>query len=352
MTREKPRPQPRPSFPKESGLFQRARRFLKQHFPGQVPHLVVGYSGGRDSLALLVVLAELRRLGRCKLTVVHIDHALREESGEDAAQAVEIGTQVGVHVAVWRPERPLLETFPGRGIEDAARSYRYGALARVAEESGADAIAVGHHARDQAETILLHLLRGSGLAGLSGMSPDAVLPVPGAASGAEMRVVRPFLHEPPEALGEVVQQLDLPVIEDPSNTSPDFRRNRVRHELLPLMEDIAPGAAGRLVALADIAHEDGQALDSVSLLFLDRSLDGETLLWEALRGAPQGLRRRVVRQLLLRFTEANALRLDRVDAVIDLGVRGHGGKQVDVGEGWAVAYSRGRLDIVPPVNRR
>jgi tRNA(Ile)-lysidine synthase len=352
MTSETPRRQPRPSIPKESGLLQRARQFLKDHFPGQTPRLVVSYSGGRDSLALLLVLSELRRLDQCNLSVVHVDHALREESAEDASKAVEVGRQVGVKVAVWRPQRPLLETFPGRGVEDAARSYRYGALARVVEEAGADAIAVGHHARDQAETILLHLLRGSGLAGLGGMAPDAVLPVPGSVSGAEMRVIRPFLHEPPEALAEVVQLSGLPVIEDPSNTSPDFRRNRVRHELLPLLEDIAPGATGRLVALADIADEDDQALDNVSLLFLDRSLDGETLLWESLKGAPQGLRRRVVRHWLLRFTEADELSLDRVDAVIALASGSEGGKRVEIGGGWIVCLRSGRLDIVPPGKNR
>lgn len=352
MTSEKPRRQPRPSIPKESGLLQRARRFLKDHFPGRVPHLVVGYSGGQDSLALLLVLVDLRRLGRCELTVVHVDHALREESAEDAARAVEVGRQVGIEVAVWRPQRPLLETFPGRGIEDAARSYRYGVLAQVAGETGADAIVVGHHARDQAETILLHLLRGSGLAGLSGMAPDAVLPVPGSASGAEMRVIRPFLHEPPEALQEVVERSRLPVIEDPSNASPEFRRNRIRHELLPLMEDIAPGATGRLVAFADLARDDDRALDQGAAAMPGRSLDGGTLLWEALQGAPQGLRRRVVRQWLQRFAEFDELSLDRVDAVIELAERGQGGKHVDIGNGWVVEYSRGRLDIISPGKNR
>jgi tRNA(Ile)-lysidine synthase len=350
MASEKPRREPRPSIRKESGLLQRARQFLKDRFPGQTPRLVVGYSGGRDSLALLLVLAELRRLDRCKLTVVHVDHGLRAESAEDAARAVEIGKLLGVKVQTVRPERPLTETFPGRGVEDAARSYRYGALARVVEEVGADAIAVGHHARDQAETVLLHLLRGSGLAGLSGMAPDAVLPVPGSASGAEMRVIRPFLHEPPEVLSEVVEQSGLPVIEDPSNTSPDFRRNRVRHELLPLMEDIASGATGRLVAFADLARVDEDALDVVAGMSVE--LWGESLLWRRLVTAPLALQRRVVRLWLTEFTEVENLTSDRVDAVVEMANKGVDYKRVDLGDGWRIRYGYFQLDIIPPGKNR
>lgn len=353
MTREKPRPQPRPSFPKESGLFQRARRFLKEHFPGQVPHLVAGYSGGKDSLALLLVLRELDRLGACRLTAAHVDHRLRPDSAEAAERALKVASDLGVPCVLRAAPGSLRRAYPGQSVEDIARRFRYQQLTRVLEEVGADAIAVGHHRGDQVETVLLHILRGSGLAGLRGMLPDSLLAVtwmqkPGFGPATRVRIVRPFLHEPPEALAELVTASGLPVIEDPTNAEPDFARNRVRHELLLLIEDIAPGAAGRIVALADLAHEDDLALDNVSLLFLERALDGETLLWESLRGAPQGLRRRVVRQWLLRFSRVDELSLDRVDAVIDLASGGTGGKRVEIGDGWVVRHARGRLDIVPP----
>ena len=353
MTSETPRRQPRPSFPKESGLLQRARQFLKDHFPDQVPHLVVGYSGGRDSLALLLVFRELDRLGACRVTAAHVDHRLRPDSAAAADRAMGVARQLGVPCVLKTAQASLRKAHPGQSVEDVARRFRYQQLTRVVEEVGADAIAVGHHRGDQAETVLLHILRGSGLTGLRGMLPDSMLAVtwmqkPGFGPATQVRIVRPFLHEPPEALQQLVDASEMPVIEDPTNVEPDFTRNRVRHELLPLMEDIAPGSTGRLVALADIAHEDDQALDNVSLLFLDRALDGETLLWESLQGAPQGLRRRVVRHWLLRFAEVDELSLDRVDAVIDLAARGRGGKEVDVGGGWRVNHRSGRLDIIPP----
>ncbi|HEV2128154.1 MAG TPA: tRNA lysidine(34) synthetase TilS [Thermomicrobiales bacterium] len=330
----------------ESGLIQRVRRFLRDHFRGEAPHLVVGYSGGQDSLALLLVLGELERLGACRVTAAHVDHGLRPEAAQDAERVVEIGCALGVDVRVYRPETPLREQYRGRSVEDAARVFRYRTLASVVSTVNADAIAVAHHARDQAETVLLHVLRGSGLAGLSGMAADKVLPVPGSMSGVEMRVIRPFLHESPETLVELVERSGLPIIEDPSNTSPDFRRNRIRHALLPLMEDIAPGATGRLVSLADILRADEEALDDVSHLLLHRTTDDASrLVWDPIQGAPVGLQRRVVRHWILQSGFSGDLSRERIEAVVELTRRNEGGKQIEIGGGWSVRYAEGRLEL-------
>ncbi len=355
MNRRSPDQQLRvPESPQgESGLVQRVRQFLRDAFPGRRPHLLVGYSGGQDSVALLLVLSELDRLGTCRLSVVHVDHALRPDSAEAAERAVAVGLGLGLEVRVHRTEAPLRERFPGRSVEDAARIFRYQVLARTAAQAGADAIVVGHHARDQAETVLLHILRGSGLAGLAGMAADGVLPVPGSLSGERMRVIRPFLHEVPEVLAGLVARSGVPVIEDPSNADPVFRRNRVRHELLPLLEDIAPGAVGRVVSLADILHADEEALDDVARVLLARAADETgTLSWGTVRGAPVGLQRRVVRRWLLDHDPPGELGRERVDAVIGLAGRDEGGKRVEIGDGWEVAYARGRLALIRPEAHR
>lgn len=337
----------------ESGLVQRSRRFLQSSFRDQVPHIVAGYSGGKDSLALLLVFRELRRLGVCRLTAVHVDHGLRPDSAEDARGAMRVAEELGVTCVLKTAQVNLRQAFPGQSVEDIARRFRYQSLAQVLSDVGGDAIAVGHHRQDQAETVMLHLLRGSGLSGLKGMVPDGLLPV--SSSPTEnmepdtlVRVIRPFLHEDPSLLLEIVQRSGLGVFEDPSNVEPSFRRNRLRHELLPLMEDIAPGAASQLVSLADIVHEDDLALDDIAHALLERSLDGEALLWDYLQNAPQGLQRRVVRHWLLHFGKVSDLSLDRVDAVVQLGVRREGGKRVEIGEGWQVRFAKGRLEIVRP----
>jgi tRNA(Ile)-lysidine synthase len=355
MNRRSPDQQPRvpESLQGESGLVQRVRQFLRLAFAGGRPHLLVGYSGGQDSVALLLVLRELERVGACHLSVVHVDHALRPDSAEAAERAVAVGVGLGVAVRVHRTEAPLRERFPGRSVEDAARTFRYQVLARTSAASGADAIVVGHHARDQAETVLLHILRGSGLTGLAGMSADSVLPVPGSGSGERMRVIRPFLHEGPEVLAGLVARSGVTVIEDPSNADPAFRRNRVRHELLPLLEDIAPGAVGRVVSLADLLRSDEEALSDVASVLLDRAVDGAgALSWDPVRGAPVGLQRRVVRRWLLDHEPSGEVGRERVDAVIGLAGRGEGGKRVEIGGGWQVAYARGRLALIRPGSHR
>jgi tRNA(Ile)-lysidine synthase len=356
MSNPHSRRQPRPSIAKESGLLQRARQFLRERFPGTTPHFVVGYSGGQDSLALLLVLRELERLGACRVTAAHVDHGLRPDSTEAAERAMAVLAELGVPAVLKTAEGSLRRAYPGQSVEDIARRFRYQQLTRVLEEVGADAIAVAHHRRDQAETVLLHLMRGAGLAGLRGMVADHLLAVtwfqkPGYGPATMVRVVRPFLREAPEEIAAVAERSGLPIIEDGTNASLEFRRNRIRHELLPLMEEIAPGATGRIVSLAEIVHEDEVAFNEVSMMFLARSMDDEALMWEALQGAPKGLQRRVVRGWIEGIAQVDELSRERVDAVIELARRNEGGKRVELGDGWLVRFARGRLEVVRPGRR-
>jgi len=333
----------------ESGLVQRVRRFLRESFPDRSPHLVVGYSGGRDSLALLLVLRELQRLGSCRVTAVHVDHRLRPDASEAAARALVVAKSLGVTCVLVTADSDLREQASGQGIEDVARRFRYRSLARVLDEVDGDAVAVGHHQRDQAETVLLHVLRGSGLAGLRGMEADGTLVLDGPDPVVEIRVIRPFLHEAPESLEDVVRDSGVPVIEDPTNDTPDFRRNRIRHEVLPLLEEISPGSVGRLVALADIVRADDEALDDVAHALMHRTTDERGRLgWQSVRNAPLGLQRRVVRHWVHHAGYTGDPGLERVDAVVALANRGVGGRRVEIGGGWSVGYRSGLLGMQPP----
>lgn len=243
--------------------------------------------------------------------------------------------------------------YPGVGIEEAARRVRFEAFLDVAADAGADAVLLGHHARDQAETVLLHVLRGSGLHGLSGMSADTVLEVPwwNGEDRSSLRVLRPFLTEKPEEVRRVADRSGLLIIKDPSNDDPSFRRNRIRHELLPLMEDVAPGATGRLVSLAEIVREDEAALEDVANRLLERAVVDGALDWETFWDAPLGLKRCLVRNWVFLLHGSGDLSLDRVDAVIALAERGQGSKRVEIGAGWSVEYRKRGLRLVHPGGR-
>lgn len=344
----------RPFGSSETGLVQRARAFIADRFEASQPRLLVGYSGGGDSLALLLVLRELARVDACSVAAVHVDHRLRDEAEQDAHRVGSICRSLGVDVMVRRSSHHPARLFPGVGIEEAARRVRFEAFRDVAADVGADAVLLGHHARDQAETVLLHALRGSGLHGLSGMAVDTVLDVPwwSGDDHSLLRVLRPFLAEKPDEVRRVAEQSGLPIIDDPSNDDPSFRRNRVRHELLPLMEDVAPGATGRLVSLAAIVREDEAALDDVANRLLERAVSDGALDWETFWGAPFGLQRRVVRNWVFLLRGSGDLSLDRVDAVIALAERGQGGKRVEIGGGWSVEYRKRSLRLVAPGGRQ
>lgn len=176
------------------------------HFPPPGSEVVCAVSGGADSLALLV----LARRHRLSVTVVHVDHGLRPDSADEAKVVADAAQRFG---ADFRSEQVGVE--PGPDLEQRARIARHRAVG-----SGA---MTGHTADDQAETVLINLLRGSGIAGLSAMTPG-----PG----------HPLLDLRRSETEELCRRLGLDPVDDPSNRDPRFVRNRVRHELLPLLTDI------------------------------------------------------------------------------------------------------------------
>jgi tRNA(Ile)-lysidine synthase len=267
--------------------------------------LVVGFSGGQDSTCLLHA---LRRMD-LDIVAVHVDHALRPDSGTDAERVVALGETMGIHVEVSRVDvAAYRRTLPGWSVQQAARAARYYALAAVAQPHGAAAVMVAHTADDQAETVLINLLRGSGLEGLSAMPLDEELALeqlgpPVAeleAAPRTLRLARPLLRVSRPATLAYCAEFGLSVVEDASNQSRTFTRNRVRLDLLPALEQFNPAIRTVLARTADLAAEDVAALDAlVEALHasLARSTEPHLLeydlgLW---RAQPRGLQRRLLR---------------------------------------------------------
>ena len=215
--------------------------------------LVVAVSGGADSTALLILLSKLApRLG-LDLHVAHFDHRIRPRaSAQDATFVADLAQQYGATIRIGRAE-----TAPKS--EDEARELRYAFLRRAARELGATAIATGHTRDDQAETILLHATRGSGLAGLAGMRPK------------RDDIVRPLLAIGRADTEAVCQEAKVTPRDDRSNTDQKFARNRIRHKVLPELERINPQARAALARLADAAAAAADALQHAAERALDRA---------------------------------------------------------------------------------
>ena len=241
--------------------------------------LVVGFSGGQDSTTLLHALSRPRM--RLEVIAAHVDHALRPDSAETAARAHEAAAAMGVVCTVRRVDVAAYRRgLPAWSVQQAARAARYQVLARVAQDYQAAALLVAHTADDQAETVLLNLLRGSGLAGLAGMPLEERLdprrfgpPLAesalsqgvsdGLREGSRLRVARPLLRVRRRTTLAYCVEAGLTVIEDASNRSRNFTRNRVRLDLLPDLERYNPAIRDVLARTADLAAEDVAALEAV-----------------------------------------------------------------------------------------
>ncbi len=219
--------------------------------------VIVACSGGADSLALLLALDALcgqagRAYPAVSLHVAHLDHGLRgAESAADAAFVAAEAARLGLDATIVTLTKADRADWRG-SLEAAARGARYAFLRQVARQRGAAAIATGHTADDQAETVLLHLLRGSGLDGLAGMRPS---------NGA---IIRPLLDCWRSATEEFCRDMGRTPRDDSSNRDPRYLRNRVRHELIPLAEQLQPRCKAALVRNAALIADDRAALEAAT----------------------------------------------------------------------------------------
>ena len=219
-------------------LADEARHLLR---PGD--RVLVAVSGGPDSVCLAHFLARLSERRPLRLSLVHFDHGLRASSGADARFVRRLAGSLGLPVATIRLPVRAAARRERRGIEDAGRTLRYRALARLARSERANKVATGHQLDDQAEQVLLHLLRGASLKGLAGIPRRRCL-----APGVE--VVRPLMCLQRSEVMDYLAYHRLPFRRDPSNRSLRFLRNWVRLRVIPLLESKNPRVRERLAGLA------------------------------------------------------------------------------------------------------
>ena len=248
--------------------------------------LVVAVSGGPDSLALLHSLHRLQDETAFDLHGAHLDHGLRgEASAADARFVAQTFRNMGIPLTSGSADVEAHRARRRMSLEEAAREVRYDFLARVASERNAAAVALGHTADDQAETVLMHVVRGSGLAGLAGMQPSArrlippirhsresgnprggspldnPLPPRCTVGSTDLLLLRPLLAVTREDTLAYCRALGLEPRLDESNRSPDMTRNRVRMELMPLLQELNPQARNAILRLAAAARQQISHLD-------------------------------------------------------------------------------------------
>ncbi len=278
--------------------------------PGE--RVLVGLSGGADSVALLLVLRELEQEGALAIAgAAHLNHQLRgAEADEDEAFCAALAGTLGVPFRSERTDVAALARAQKRSIEDAARSARYRFFEHAADDWSADVIAVAHTREDQAETFLLRLLRGAGTRGLAAIQPRAG------------RVVRPLLDVARDDLRAYLASRGQAFREDSSNADVTIPRNRIRHELIPYLEShVSPAITDVLAREAALARQDEDFLHGEAIKLASRIVltDGAVRIdVSGLTLAPRALSSRVAQAALQRLAGSKHITFHHVERLLAL----------------------------------
>jgi len=313
----------------------RLHRWLLQR-PTLLPdgaRLLLAVSGGQDSMALVGLLSDLQRLHHWQLQLWHGNHQLRPEASQQAGELARWAAEqeLPIQVDLWQEPQP---------DEAAARRWRYASLAAAASRSGASHVVTGHTASDRAETLLLQLARGSHRRGMSSLRPQRPLT-------AALTLVRPLLLFTRAETGQIHAQLGLPLWLDASNADPRYSRNRLRQEVLPVLEQLHPGASRRISGVAERLAQEQDSHQELVALAVAGLLAGPT--------APAGaLRRRELamlqpanqRQLLhhwLGGQGVSSLPAEQIDVLLGRMANGRGPGSSDLRAGIRLQWDRQHL---------
>lgn len=278
--------------------------------------LAVAVSGGCDSVALLLLMKEYCGIKGIGLCVFHVDHQMRGNSSADADWVEALAKELGLEFY----SRLATEQDKARGVqlgqEGWARNFRYNSFASMVEESGADLIATGHNAEDQAETVLMRILRGCSLQGLHGIRSSGRLRF----GNRLLRLWRPILRINRLELERLVTAAGTGWREDETNATCLYLRNRLRHQLIPALEEAHGGAISHIIALGEDALEVQGYLSARAQKYLNSYSDGAIILVK--RRPAAVLRREILRQWLGQNGVSDGVTRGLIERLDDLWVRG------------------------------
>jgi tRNA(Ile)-lysidine synthase len=250
--------------------------------------LIVGVSGGPDSLCLLDVLVHLD----CNIIIAHFDHCLRSESRAEAQVVRKTAEDMGIPFLLGQKNVVRYAETHRLSVEEASRVARYEFIFQQAERLGVQAVAIGHNADDQVETVLMHLLRGSGLSGLRGM-PYRSLPNPWS---KDIPIIRPLLDVWREEIETYIESHELHPSIDLSNLDTRYYRNRLRHELIPHLESYNPRLRQLIFRMANVLQGDYDIVENLVDTGWQKCFEYVAFDLNLIQSQPLGLQRHILRR--------------------------------------------------------
>jgi len=304
--------------------------------------VLVGVSGGPDSIALLHVLYLLKDEYKLTLFVVHVNHMFRgEQARREALFVQELAKEWGLGYRILEKDIPRLIKEKGLSPQDAGHQVRKSVFQEIAHEIGANKLALGHHVEDRAETVLLHLIQGTGPEGLAGMPPSSDW------------IIRPLAENYKQEVIEYCQRNNLTFFLDPSNQKPVYLRNKIRLKLLPyLKKEFNPQMVDSLVRLEDIAIEENRYLDNevdqaLAYVIKEQNIGKITIDIGKLDAYHLAIKRRVIRRIynILRPKE-QGLSFTHVQQVLVLIKENKGTKKINLPQGIAIRKIYNKLEVI------
>jgi tRNA(Ile)-lysidine synthase len=328
----------------QPSLEERVLGFIREHrLLTDGGELVVAVSGGADSVCLLHILVNLQKELKLKLHVAHLNHQLRDaDSDADAEYVRELAQKLGIPATIEKRDVKGYQKEQRLSLEEAAREVRYRFLAEVAQSIGSKRAAAGHTKDDHIETILMHLIRGSGTRGMRGLQPSTLWQ----SGGESLVIVRPLLEISHEETEGYCRRHKITPCLDASNLSLSPLRNRVRRQLMPLMESYNPAIAEALLRTGRIADEDISFLDEEVSRLWDKVVEpeGKSLILDKAKFKPlaPALKRYLLRAAVERLLgSAKDIEMRHIEEMLSLATKA-AGKRLNLPGGltFAVEYER------------
>lgn len=303
--------------------------------------VLVGVSGGPDSVALLLSLIELRNTFSIKIGIAHLNHLLRGDASEnDAGFVKDLAAQLNLPVYITSKDVEKYKNNNGLSLEEAGRQVRYNFLYQTAETEKYNKIALGHHSDDNAELVLMQLLRGSGPLGMAGIP------------AVRENIIRPLIHTSKSDILDYLKNIEQAFVFDKSNEDTVFLRNRVRYELIPsLKKNYNPNIIDTINRMSSIVRNDEEWIDSILAPVFERLVEHrekDSLVIDARLFSPLHIaeKRRLIRMAIKAVKgDLRQITLIHVDSVIALLEKGPENKSLDLPGRIRTMYANGQLEI-------
>lgn len=330
-------------------LFKKAERTIRKYgMLSEGEMILIGVSGGSDSVLLLYLLNHLKEKYHLSLHIAHLNHGFRKEAGKEAKFVKNMAKGFGIPVTSKMIDVPFYAKKKRLSKQEAAREVRYSFLKNVANKIGADKIALGHTADDQAETFLMRMIRGAGSKGMGGMSPCYKFAVP----SSQFAIIRPLIEIGRKEIINYLKKERIPFIEDPSNISSIYLRNRIRNELIPYIEKrYNPQIKKIFVHSAQILREEDSFLEDYSKRILPEFVTlrekGKTeISLNPFLNLEKTIQRRLIRIAIEEIIGSlKGYSMHHINEVIDSIASGQTGKRINLPKGVVVQKDYDILSI-------